>query len=77
LPHFATLDFVTESRLGVFDVQQRTSVEFRRYVFRAKLFVAFATYRQKIKNIARLPSAVSADLRKVHDGEVTAGCVTA
>jgi hypothetical protein len=41
----------------------------RRYVFRAELFVALASYRQKIKNVAGLPSAMSANLRKVHDNE--------
>jgi hypothetical protein len=38
-----------------------------RNVLRAELFVALASYRQKIKNVAGFPSAVSANLGKVHD----------
>lgn len=63
----ATGDFVGESRVRMLDLQKWTGMEIRRYVCRAKFLVALASYRQKVKEVAGLPGAVSTNLRKIHD----------
>lgn len=63
----APTDFLGESGVRRLDVQKRTSMEIRRYVFRTEFVAALASYWQKVKDVAGFPGAMGANLREIHD----------